>query len=146
MADNNVLFATLLALIARLILHVLKSIFLFSPQQLAIPKEDLSHLDCGIFQFQTKVASKRLLSVPRQRRFWVLPARTSTWWENVRAGLAVVLGTALKTLKNAPKSHRRRGLRMPKPIVEFRHPTDKQFRLLQSLRNYRICCLSSVKW
>ena len=49
MADNNVLFATLLALIARLILHVLKSIFLFSQQQLAIPKEDLSHQDCGIF-------------------------------------------------------------------------------------------------
>ena len=37
MADNRVLFATLLALIARLILHVLKSIFIFSQQQLAIP-------------------------------------------------------------------------------------------------------------
>ena len=88
------------------------------------------------FTSRRRYLVKRLLSVPRQRRFWVLPARTSTWWENVPAGLAVVLGTALKTLKNAPKSHRRRGLRMPKPIVAFRHPTDEQFRLLESSRNY----------
>ena len=56
--------------------------------------------------------------------------------KNVREDLAVVLRTTLKTLKNAPKSHRGRGLKMPKPIVELNtHPIYEQFRLLEISRN-----------
>ena len=32
---------------------------------------------------------KRLRSEPRQRRFGVRSARTSAWWDNIRAGLAI---------------------------------------------------------
>ena len=44
--------------------------------------------------------------------FWVRPAQTSVWWDNVRAGLAIVLDIPT-TLKKAAKSHRWLGLRMP---------------------------------
>lgn len=107
-ADNNALFATLLALIVSLITCVKKSL-LFWRQQLAISKEDQN-----VETFSSRrMRKKRLSSEPLQRRFWVRPGQTSVWWDNAQAGLAIVLDIATTTLKNAAKSLHGLGLRMP---------------------------------
>ena len=55
---------------------------------------------------------KRLRSEPRQRQFWVRSARTSFWWNNVHAGLAIVFDVHVgyNIIQNAAKSYRLLGL------------------------------------
>ena len=91
-------FAPLLALIAILIACVV----LIWRQQLAISKDRRLNLILIM-----KSLSSRRRSEPCQSRFLVRLTRTSAWWDNVEAGLAIVLDKATTTFRNVAKSHRR---------------------------------------
>ena len=113
MAENNVLFRTLLALISSFIACV--------EINFAFMRTTISHFKriLNLIQFVESLSSRRRRakchrSEPHQvKAIWVRPARTRAWWVNVQAGLAIVLDKATVTLKNAAKSNRRQGLRMP---------------------------------
>lgn len=115
MVENNVLFATSLAPIA--------SLSECAGTSLVILTTTISHFKRrrNHIQIVESVSSRRrrakrlLLNFARQKRFSIRPAKTSAWWDSVQADLAIVLDIAAKktTFKNAAKSHRGLGLRMP---------------------------------
>ena len=114
MAEKNVLFATSLVPIASLTECAGISLVILTTK-ISHFKRRRNHI-----QIVESVSSRRrrakrlLLNFARQKRFWVRPARTSAWWDSVQAGLAIALDIAAKTtFKNAAKSNRGHGLRMP---------------------------------
>jgi len=86
MADNNVLFATLLVLIASLVACVdIK----FSILTATIISHFKARFNLVRFNqmwnllFETKAPkTSSVRSEPCQKRLWVCPARTGTWWDN----------------------------------------------------------------
>jgi len=106
MAENDVLFATSLAPIASLIECAGTSLVILTT--ISHFKRRRNHIQI------VESFSSRQMNFARQKRFWVRPAHTSARWDSVQAGLAIVLDIAAKTtFKNAAKSHRGLGLRMP---------------------------------